>query len=73
MRVKNVNIDEITIGDRVRKDMGDLQKVADGITAEGLLEPIAVTKDNTLVFGHRRLLACRDILLWTAKRFIRTK
>ena len=56
--------DSITIGERTRKDMGDLQGLADSIHELGLLQPIGVTSDNTLVFGQRRLLACRDILEW---------
>ncbi len=31
----------------------------------GLLQPIGITRDNQLVFGERRLLACRDHLGWT--------
>ena len=58
-------ISSIKIGDRHRKDMGDLQTLADSIRAQGLLQPIGITTENELVFGERRLRACRDILGWT--------
>lgn len=47
---------------RHRKDMGDLQALADSIKEVGLLQPIGVTSDKRLVFGERRLRAMRDIL-----------
>ena len=59
-----MRIADIKIGVRHRKDMGDLQVLADSIAAEGLLQPIGVMEDGHLVFGERRLLACRDVLGW---------
>lgn len=55
-------IDDIRVGDRYRSDMGDLQALADSIAKQGLLQPIGVTEDGMLVFGERRLRACRDVL-----------
>ena len=54
----------IRIGPRHRKDPGDLAALAESIKVEGLLQPIGVTEADELVFGERRLLACRDILGW---------
>jgi hypothetical protein len=54
----------IRIGERHRKDMGNLQSLADSIALEGLLQPIGITPDFDLVFGERRLRACRDLLNW---------
>jgi hypothetical protein len=59
-----VKIDEIKIPPRHRRDMGDLQALAESIRDEGLLEPIGVTEGRDLVFGERRLRAARDILAW---------
>lgn len=59
-----IRIADIEIGERHRKDMGDLQGLAASIQAEGLLQPIGITKDRRLVYGERRLRACRDILKW---------
>jgi ParB-like chromosome segregation protein Spo0J len=64
MRAKAISVDEIVVGDRHRKDMGDLQRLAVSIETEGLLQPIGVTPDNELVFGERRLRAVKDILGW---------
>ena len=61
-----MEINQITLGERHRKDMGDLATLADSIKTEGLLQPIGVTPQDDLVFGYRRLVACRDILGWTA-------
>lgn len=57
-----VAIADIQIRDRFRRDMGDLPALAKSIEQEGLLQPIGITEGNRLVFGERRLSACRDIL-----------
>jgi ParB-like chromosome segregation protein Spo0J len=61
-RLKEIKIDAIRVGRRHRRDMGDLAGLADSIRQEGLLQPVGVTDRLELVFGERRLLACRDIL-----------
>ena len=60
--LKEIKISEIIIGDRHRKDMGDLKSLAQSIKEESLLQPIGVTKKLELVFGERRLRAHKDIL-----------
>ncbi len=60
--IMDVPCDAIRIGERHRKDMGDLEALAASIAQEGLLQPIGITEDNILVFGERRLLAVRDLL-----------
>jgi hypothetical protein len=57
-----IAIADVAVRDRFRKDMGDLNALADSIAQQGLLQPIGVTEDRVLVFGERRLVACRDIL-----------
>lgn len=57
-------IADIIIGARHRKDLGDLDALAESIRTLGLLQPIGIHEDLTLVFGHRRLLAC-VLLGWT--------
>lgn len=57
-------IADIIIGTRHRKDLGDLDALAESIRTLGLLQPIGIHEDLTLVFGHRRLLAC-VLLGWT--------
>lgn len=58
----DVNVNNIKIGKRIRKDMGDLEPLARIIEETGLLRPIGITTDYELVFGERCLLAVRDIL-----------
>ena len=60
----DIRINDITIGERVRKDFGNLEPLAESIRELGLLQPIGVTAENLLVFGERRLRAVRDYLDW---------
>jgi hypothetical protein len=57
-------IGQLQIGERHRKELGDTDGLAQSISDDGLLQPIGVTPDNRLVFGYRRLAACRDNLGW---------
>ena len=50
-------IDSIRIGTRHRRDMGDIAGLAASIADVGLLHPVVVTPDNTLIAGERRLHA----------------
>ena len=60
--LQTLKISDIKVGNRHRKDMGDLTSLADSIKEEGLLQPIGVTEKLELVFGERRLRAHKDIL-----------
>ena len=55
--------DSIVVGDRHRKDLGDVKRLAASISAVGLLHPIVVTPDGTLIAGERRLAAVK-LLGW---------
>jgi len=57
----SVRIAEIKIEGRVRKDMGDLAELARSMQRHGLLHPVVVKKDKTLVAGHRRIEAASSI------------
>ena len=50
-------VDEIRVGRRHRKDLGDVRELADSIEKVGLLHPIVVLGDKRLVVGQRRLEA----------------
>jgi N6-adenosine-specific RNA methylase IME4 len=54
-----VRIDSITVGERHRKDMGDIDGLARSIAEIGLLHPVVVTSDGKLIAGQRRIEACR--------------
>ena len=50
-------INDIKIGDRRRKDLGDVQALAESIKRVGLLHPIVVSPDGWLIAGERRIEA----------------
>jgi len=52
---------EIKVGERFRKDIGDVSKLAQTIDKIGLLQPIGVNSNNELVFGERRLEAWKEV------------
>ena len=55
------SIDSIRIGSRHRTDLGDIDALAASIEQHGLLQPITVTPDGSLVCGARRLAALRQL------------
>lgn len=56
-----MKIDSVKIGKRHRRDMGDIQALAESIKQNGLLHPIVVNSEGTLVAGERRLEACKKL------------
>ena len=56
-----LRISDIIIKERHRKNLGDLEPLAHSIESVGLLHPVVVTPDNTLVAGERRLSAARSL------------
>jgi hypothetical protein len=64
MLVELVRIAEITIGQRHRRDLGDVQALADSIRDVGLLHPPVIDSGNVLIAGERRIRAC-ELLGWT--------
>lgn len=54
-----VDTDKIVVGDRIRKDFGDIQELADDIKENGLINPPVVNKEYQLLAGERRLRACK--------------
>jgi len=64
MKTPELPIDKIIIGERFRKDLGDIETLSKSIKSVGLLHPIVVSKDLDLIAGRRRIEACRK-LGWT--------
>jgi len=56
-----IRIDDIEIGERFRKDLGDIGDLARSIADIGLLHPIVVTPDMRLIAGQRRIAACQSL------------
>ena len=54
-------IDEITVGFRHRRDLGDIASLATSIAEVGLLHPIVIRPDGVLIAGERRLEAYRSL------------
>lgn len=56
-------ISEIKVQARHRKDLGDIESLAESIRVNGLLHPVVITPGKVLVAGYRRLEACK-LLKW---------
>src|SRR3979409_1465430 len=61
---RKVTLSESRIGKRYRREMGDIGGLAASMEGLGLLQPIVVTPDGTLIAGERRLRAALQ-LGWT--------
>ena len=48
-------IKDIKIGNRFRKDVGDIDELANSIKNNGLLHPVSITRGGVLVAGRRRI------------------
>lgn len=68
--VPGVRLEDVRVGERARKDYGDLDALKNSIGEHGLLQPIVLLPDDYLLCGGRRLEACRQ-LGWEAIPFIR--
>jgi ParB-like chromosome segregation protein Spo0J len=57
MRAAMMKIADIKVGDRFRKEMGDIAALAKNIDEVALVHPIVVTSDGRLIAGERRIKA----------------
>jgi N6-adenosine-specific RNA methylase IME4 len=55
------SLDSITVGERHRRDMGDIPALAASIASVGLLHPVVITPNGVLIAGERRIEACRRL------------
>jgi hypothetical protein len=58
---RTMAVAEIRIGKRHRRDLGDIAPLATSIADVGLLHPVVVKPDGTLIAGERRLRACQSL------------
>ena len=58
-------VDGIIVGERHRRDMGDIDGLAASVGELGLLQPIVIRPDGRLIAGERRVHAAK-LLGWTA-------
>lgn len=56
-----LNVEEILIRRRVRRNLGDLTPLVESMRKHGLLNPIVVTSRKELVAGHRRLESAKQL------------
>jgi len=50
-------LSDIKVGERMRKDLGDVTGLAESIKDLGIMQPIGIDKEDNLVFGGRRYAA----------------
>jgi ParB family chromosome partitioning protein len=62
---KPVAIHDIAVGDRYRKDLGDLEPLKQSIAELGLLHPVVIDGEQRLLVGGRRLEACKQLGMLT--------
>ena len=58
---KEISINQIKIGKRIRKNLRDIKELSESIKDIGLLQSIVVDEKNNLIAGQRRLEACKHI------------
>jgi ParB family chromosome partitioning protein len=58
-----ISIADIIVNKRVRKDMGDIEALAESFKYYGQITPIIINKKNVLIAGGRRLEAAK-LLGW---------
>ena len=56
-----VPIEDIKVKKRIRKEMGDINALAESLKRFGQISPIVITKRNQLIAGGRRLEAARSL------------
>ncbi len=56
--IERIKVDEAT---RIRKDIGDLASLEASIQQVGLINPVLIDENDTLVAGFRRLSACKKL------------
>ncbi|MDR0403148.1 MAG: ParB N-terminal domain-containing protein [Treponema sp.] len=65
-------IEDVIVKKRIRKEMGDLEALAESMNRVGQLAPIVLTEKNVLLSGGRRLEAAKR-LGWRTINAIVTK
>ena len=56
------SIDSIVVGERHRREPGDLTPLTDSMKRVGLLQPVTITPEGFLICGYRRLEAAKRLL-----------
>ena len=56
-----VPIKDIIVKKRIRKDLGDIEALAESLKRFGQINPIVINKKNILIAGERRLEAAKHL------------
>jgi len=56
-----IEIKEIIVKNRIRKNLGDLSSLMESISKYGLMNPIVINSKKELIAGHRRLESCKRL------------
>lgn len=56
-----IEINQVKVTDRIRKDFGNIQELAEDIKTNGLINPPVVTPEYELIAGERRLRAMKEL------------
>jgi len=56
-----VPINEIIVKKRIRRNMGDIDVLAESLKRHGQISPIVISKKNVLIAGGRRLEAAKSL------------
>jgi len=56
-----IETNKIIVNDRIRKDFGDIEELANDIKENGLINPPVVTPEYELIAGERRLRALKHL------------
>ena len=60
-KMERVKLEDIKVSERVRQEYDGIDKLAESIRKYGLLHPLIVDEDNTLIAGGRRLRALEKL------------
>lgn len=61
MSTSTIPVADVVVGERARREYGDLTSLMDSIREHGLLQPIGLSPGNHLLFGGRRLEAVKRL------------
>ena len=56
-----IPVNDIIVKKRVRKEIGDIEPLAESLKRYGLINPIVINKQNVLIAGERRLEAAKHL------------
>ena len=56
-----IAVEDVLVRKRIRRDMGDIEALAESLKRYGQISPIVVSKKNILIAGGRRLEAAKSL------------